>query len=141
MVSQEYIYAYGAVSIADGQWDSLILPHVNTDCMRIFLDEISARYPGDRIVMVLDGAGWHKGKDLKLPQNMKLLPLPPYSPELNPADNIWEELREKYFHNRVFSSLDAVEDQLLHGLVHLESNPEITHSIAAWPWIVNAVLI
>ncbi len=90
--------------------------------------------------MVLDGAGWHKGKDLKLPQNMKLLPLPPYSPELNPVENIWEELREKYFHNRVFSSLDAVEDQLLHSLVHLESNPEITHSIAAWPWIVNAIL-
>jgi transposase len=109
--------------------------------MQILLDEISARYPGDRIVMVLDGAGWHKGKDLKLPQNMRLLPLPPYSPELNPVENIWEELREKYFHNRVFSSLDAVEDQLLHGLAHLESHPEITHLIASWPWIVSVTLI
>ena len=140
MVSQEYTYAYGAVSIADGQWDSLILPHVNTECMQIFLDEISERYPSDRIVMVLDGAGWHKGNALKIPQNMRLLPLPPYSPELNPVENIWEELREKYFHNRVFSSLDAVEDQLLHGLIHLESNPKITQSIASWPWIINAVL-
>jgi hypothetical protein len=137
MVSREYTYAYGAVSIADGRWDSLILPHVNTDCMQIFLDEI----PSDRIVMVLDGAGWHKGKALKIPQNMKLLPLPPYSPELNPVENIWEEPREKYFHNRVFSSLDAGEEQLLHGLKHLESNPEITQSIASCPWIINAVLI
>jgi transposase len=140
MVSQEYTYAYGVVSIGDGQWDSLILPHVNTDCMQIFLDEISDRYPNDRIVMVLDGAGWHKGMALKIPQNMKLLPLPPYSPELNPVENIWEELREKYFHNRVFSSLDAVEEQLLHGLVHLEANSEITRSISSWPWIINAIL-
>ncbi len=141
MVSQEYIYAYGAVSIADGQWDSLILPHVNTDCMQIFLDEISARYPHERLVMVVDGAGWHKSNALKIPQNMRLLLLPPYSPELNPVENIWEELREKHFHNRVFASLDAVEEQLFHSLVHLESNPEITKSIAAWPWIINAILI
>ena len=46
------------------------------------------RYPTERIVMVLDGAGWHKSKALKIPQNMKLLPLPPYSPELNPVENI-----------------------------------------------------
>jgi hypothetical protein len=141
MVSQENIYAYGAVSIADGQWDSLILPQVNTGCMQIFLDEISDRYPKDRIVMVLDGAGWHKSKALRIPQNMKLLPLPPYSPELNPVENVWEELREKHFHNRVFSSLGAVEEQLLHGLIHLESNPEITQSISAWPWIINAISI
>ncbi len=71
---------------------------------------------------------------------MKLVSLPPYSPELNPVENIWEEVREKYFHNRVFSSLDAVEDQLLHSMIHLESNPEITQSIASWPWIINAIL-
>jgi transposase len=141
MVTQEYVYAYGAVSIVGGQWDSLILPQVNTDCMQIFLDEISNRYPNGRIIMVLDGAGWHKSKSLRIPQNMNLLPLPPYSPELNPVENIWEELREKYFHNRVFSSLDAVEEQLLHGLIHLEANPEITRSISAWPWIINATLI
>jgi hypothetical protein len=74
MVSQEYTYAYGAVTIADGQWDSLILPQVNTDCRQIFLDEISSRYPNDRMVMVLDGAGWHRSKALKIPQNRKLLP-------------------------------------------------------------------
>jgi hypothetical protein len=64
MVCQEYTYAYGAVSITDGQWDSLILPKVNTACMQIFLDEVASRYPGERIVMVLDGAGWHRGGEL-----------------------------------------------------------------------------
>jgi hypothetical protein len=138
-VSQEYTYAYGAASIMDGQWDSLILPQVNTVCMQIFLNEISTRYPDERIVMILDGAGWHKSKQLTVPGNIRLLSLPPYSPELNPVENIWEELREKHFHNRVFSSLDAVEEQLFHGLTRLESNPETTRSIVAWTWIINAI--
>lgn len=91
--------------------------------------------------MVLDGAGWHKGNELKLPENMQLLLLPPYSPELNPVENIWEELREKHFHNRVFLSLDAVEEQLIHGLLRLETHPEITRSITPWSWIINTILI
>ena len=140
MVCQEYTYAYGAVSIADGQWDSLILPKTNSACMQIFLDEIALRYPGDRIVMALDGAGWHREGELKVPANIRLHPLPPYSPELNPVENIWEELREKGFDNKVFSSMDALEEQLLHSLKHLEDHPEITEKIAGWPWIVNSFL-
>lgn len=141
MVCREYTYAYGAVSIADGQWDSLILPKANTYCMQVFLDEIASRYPDDRIVMVLDGAGWHKSGELAVPKNMRLLPLPPYSPELNPVENIWEELREKGFSNRVFSDLDALEGQLSRSLKYLEDHPEITKSIAGWSWIINAISI
>jgi len=141
MVCQEYTYAYGAVSIADGHWDSLILPNTNTVCMQIFLDEIASRYSDDRIVLVLDGAGWHKEGELKVPENMRLLHLPPYSPELNPVENIWEEIREKGFDNKVFSSLEALEEQLLHSLKHLEDHPEITSSIAGWPWIISAISI
>ena len=58
MVTQEYTFAYATASV-DGEFDSLILPHVNTDCMQIFLDEVALRHPHDRIVMILDGAGWH----------------------------------------------------------------------------------
>lgn len=141
MVCQEYTYAYGAVSIMDGKWDSLILPKADTVCMQIFLDEIASRYLEDRIVMVLDGAGWHRGGDLAVPENIRLLPLPSYSPELNPVENIWEELREKGFDNKVFASLDALEEQLLHSLKHLEDHPEITRSIAGWPWIIDAISI
>lgn len=140
LVCREYTYAYGAVSIEDGQWDSLILPQTNTVCMQLFLDEIARRYPQDRIVMVMDGAGWHQSKALELPDNMKLLLLPAYSPELNPVENIWEELREKNFHNQAFSSLDAVEDRLLLALKHLENHPSVTHSIASWDWIINAII-
>ena len=70
---------------------------------------------------------------------MKILSLPAYPPELNLVENIWDELREKHFNNRAFSSLDAVEEQFLHGLILLGSHFEITLSIAAWPWIFNAI--
>ena len=107
--------------------------------MQIFLEEVALRYPADRIVMVLDGASWHRSGKLIVPANMRLLALPPYSPELNPVENIWEELREKGFDNKVFHSLDALEEQLLHSLKHLEDHPEITKSIAGWEWIFNAI--
>ena len=140
-VSQEYTYAYAVVSVPDGMMDSLILPHVNGTCMQIFLDDVSARHPQDRLVMVLDGAGWHRNQELKVPDNMRLLSLPPYSPELNPVEHLWDELREKFFHNRVFDSLETLEDHLETGLRSMECSPEIVRSIVSWPWIMDSLLI
>ena len=70
---------------------------------------------------------------------MRLQILPPYSPELNPQEHLWDELREKYFHNKVFDSLDALEDQLADSLRALEFDPETVKSISAWDWIISAV--
>ena len=139
MLTHEYTYAYGAVDVVSGELDCLILPHVNTDCMQIFLDEVGNRHPQCRIIMVLDGAGWHVGGALKPPPNMKLPSLPPYAPELNPVEHIWDELREKFFHNKAFDSIDAPEDQLQIGLLALENDQPRVHSIVAWGWIVNAL--
>ena len=139
MLTHQYTYAYGAVSPLDGRFDSLVLPHVNTECMQLFIAEIGRRYPDENIVMVVDGAGWHQSKSLALPQNLRLHFLPPYSPELNPQEHIWDELREKHLHNQAFDSLDALEDQLIEGLRGLEQQPKIVRSIAAWDWILNSV--
>ena len=140
MLTHEYTYAYAAVEAKSGELDSLILPYVNTDCMQLFLDEVGARHPSDKIVMVLDGAGWHASRLLKSPQNMKLLPLPPYAPELNPVEHVWDELREKHFHHRVVDSLDALEDQLEVVLHTFENNAPMVKSIVAWEWIISALL-
>jgi transposase len=139
MVSQEYAYAYAALSPAEGRMDSLILPHVNGQCMQLFIDEVAMRYPNERLVMVLDGAGWHRSEAIRLPDNLRLLLLPPYSPELNPMEHIWDDLREKHFHNHVFDSIDALENHLEHALHDYENNPTRVASISAWPWIVNAL--
>jgi transposase len=140
MLTHEYTYAYGAVDVCTGELDSLILPHVNTHCMQVFVDELSQRYPDERIVMVMDGAGWHRSHALKAPNNINLLKLPPYAPELNPIEHVWDELREKFFHNRVFESLDALEDQLALGLMALEKDPERLRSIVSWDWIIASLI-
>jgi transposase len=93
--AEEYTYAYAAVSVADGTLDSLILPHVNGACMQLFLDEVCARHPDDRIVMVLDGAGWHQSASLSRADNLRLLTLPLYSPALNPVEHLWDDLARK----------------------------------------------
>ena len=66
----------------------LILPQVNGHCMQLFLDEIAARYRHENVVMVVDGAGWHRSKELELAENVRTVFLPPYAPELNPQEHI-----------------------------------------------------
>ena len=110
--------------------DSLVLPEVSGRCMQLFFDEVAQRYPDENIVMVVDGAGWHKSNDFRFPDNLRLLFLPPYAPELNPQEHLWDELREKYFHNRAFDSLGALEEQLVAGLRALEMEHERVNSIA-----------
>jgi transposase len=81
--------------------------------MQLFLDEVGQRHPQEHIVMVLDGAALARPAACpRPPPNLRLLSLPPYAPELNSVEHVWDELREKRFHNRVFDSLDALEDHL-----------------------------
>jgi transposase len=89
----------------------------------------------------MDGAGWHKAHLLRIPPNIRLVFLPPYSPELNPVEHLWDELREKSFGNLVFSSLDALENHLESALPGMEHDQARVHSIVAWPWIINSLLI
>ena len=86
---------------------------------------------------VLDGAGWHRARDLRIPENMRLLPLPPYSPELNPVEHLWEEIREKWFPNLVFDTLTGVADRLVEALAALENNPHRVAQITGFDWIVS----
>ncbi len=119
--------------------DSLVLPEVRGRCMQIFLDGAAQRYPDDNIVMIADGAGWHKSNDLKRPENLRLLFLPPCSPEPDPQEHLWDGLREKHFHNRAFDSLGALEDQLAAGLRALEADHARVKSIAGWEYIINSI--
>jgi hypothetical protein len=122
---REYVYAYGAVSPMDGSLDWMIVERMNTEMMNKFLDMIEVRYPDEHIAMVLDGASSHRSKDLKLRDHVSLIRLPPYSPELNPVELLWDELREKEFSNKVFESLQAVASQLACGLNALQINQSV----------------
>lgn len=117
--------------------DWMICREMNTERMSCFLEQIRSAHPEEFILMVVDGASSHKSKDLCCPENIRLVALPPYSPELNPQEHVWDELREKEFPNRVFNELVAVERQLVKGLARMSDDTCGLRSLTAWPWIVS----
>lgn len=132
---REFRYVYGAVSPLEGEMDWMICPAMNTEQMGVFLAQVSAAHPQDFIVMVVDGASSHVAKALVVPENIRLHRLPPYAPELNPQEHLWDEIREKEFPNRVFSDMAGVMQTLESGLPKLASDRARIQSICAWPWI------
>jgi transposase len=136
---REFRYEYAAVSPWDGCLDFMTTEKMNTENMTRFLTQVSEAHKKEFIVMVVDGASSHRSKDLMIPENLALVRLPPYSPELNPAEQIWNVLRRNYFANRVFESLEAATTQAELGLTEMAINKKATSSLTNWPWI-SAIL-
>jgi transposase len=134
-IIRTYLYVFTAVCPALGKMTSLILPWANTEMMNIFLRQVAEDFPDYFILMLADQAGWHTSQKLEVPENIRLIDLPPRSPELNPSEHIWEELREKNFANKAFRDLDEVEDNLCLGLNDLASNPEKLRSMTSFPYL------
>lgn len=139
-LQRKYLYAFSAVSPHDGVMDSLVLPWVDARMMSMFLDEVAQRHADEFVFMVMDQAGWHIAGELVVPPNMRLMFLPPYSPELNPAEHLWEAMREDCFANHVFADLNAVERALTAGIVALETDPVRTQSMTGFNWITSISL-
>lgn len=131
---REYRYVYGAVEPRTGESFFLIMPYCNTACMNKFLEQLSLEFPNDFIVLVCDGAAWHKSKSLIIPDNMELVFIPPYTPEMNPIEQIWKELRSRGFCNEAFTSLQKVMDRLC--LVIRNLSKETVKSITGRQWIL-----
>ena len=134
---RQFVYVYGAVSPVEGQHDWMITDKMNTTTMSKFLAHVSKKHRSEFMVMVVDGASSHVCKDLVVPENIRLLRLPPYAPELNPQEHVWDELREKEFTNRVFSDISSVVKQLNDGLPRLSTNRQAMRSLTGWPWILS----
>lgn len=134
---REYRYAYGAVEPQTGESFFLIMPYCNTDCMNIFLRELGAQYKDDYLLLVVDGASWHKAIALQIPDNIELIFLPPATPEMNPIEQIWAWLRLHGFRNEIFHSLDKVVDRLCDTICSLSS--DIVMSISHRDWILSTV--
>lgn len=109
--------------------------------MSIFLTHTAQTFPDDFCLMVLDGAGWHHAGDLRVPQNMALIFLPPYSPELNPVEHLWAYLRTHAMGNTAFESLDQVQNALVAGLRDLDQNPELVHDMTNFDWLKTICLM
>jgi hypothetical protein len=132
-IVREYVYAYAAVAPKLGKMTALVLPEASISCMNLFLKKVSKDFSNYFVIMQVDQAAWHTSRKLKLPDNIRFLPQPPCSPELNPVEHIWDDIREKEFSNRVFNSMDAAVDKLCDGLNRLASQPQYLASLTNFP--------
>ncbi len=102
------LYLFGAFSPLDGEKFMLEMPFCNADTFQIFLNEFSQQKTDELKLIILDNGAFHKAKKLVIPENIVLIFLPPYSPELNPAEKVWAKFKRD-FSNRLFKSLDSLE--------------------------------
>jgi transposase len=131
----QWAYLFGAVCPERKLGAGLVMPYANTEAMNKHLQEIARRVtPGAHAIVVLDGAGWHGSRELIVPDTITLLPLPPYSPELNPAENIWEYLRKNKLSNRLYQTYDDIVDACCEAWNYLMARPQEIASIATRTW-------
>ena len=134
-VIRQFTYVYAAVCPQTGQNFSLILPDADSAMMNLFTSELMAHYKGYRVIMVVDQASWHKSSSIKKYDNLRFIFLPPASPELNPAEHLWKHVREKYFANRAFDSLEGVEERLERAFHDVYLDTETIRSLVSFSWI------
>mgnify|MGYP006159890607 CR=1 FL=1 len=129
-------YLFGAYSPINGEHFTLELPQCNTSCFQLYLDAFAKQTPDEFKVVVLDNGAFHHSKALRVPDNIALLFLPPYSPELNPAEKIWRHLKDALA-NRVFNTLDQLADKL-QNLIQQNLIPHTVISITAFNYYIQA---
>jgi transposase len=110
------LHVLTAVCPATGEAEGLVSPALNAEVVQLFLDQLSAATPaGTHRLLVWDGAGYHVAKGLRVPANLTVLTLPPYSPELNPVERLWRYLRDHHWSNRVYPTTTDLESAAVDG--------------------------
>jgi transposase len=133
----EWVYLYAAVEPGSGESAALLAPNVDTGTMNAFLRILDAeRKAGEHFVLIMDQAGWHKSRTLELPDGITVLLLPPYSPELNPVENLWHYLRSHYLSNKSYADYDAL---LAAGTeAYRKLTPDVIRSVCACSYLERA---
>jgi transposase len=136
---REFVYAYGAVDPINGDSCFIVAGGCNTKWTNLFLDELSKKFSGDYILLCADRASWHRSENLILPDNIEFFFIPPATPEMNPMEQVWEEIKEKSFANRFIHTLNRVVDQLCISINNLDAN--LIKSITGREWIISTVYL
>jgi transposase len=128
----DYLYVFSAVCPETGDASGLITPQVNTETMNAFLEQFSRELPDDaHAALVLDRAGWHVARGLNVPSNVTLIHLPPKSPELNPAENLWHYLRSHYWSNRLYKTWEDLKSAATEAWRRVCLVPELIRTVCA----------
>ena len=120
-----------AAEPATGRLHALIAGRFDHRWFGLFLAEVAAAYPGERVILVVDNAGWHRARDLAVPANVILWFLPPHCPEANPVERVWGWLRDQHTRGRLFRTREALLDALCRGLRQLMDDPARVRSLTA----------
>jgi transposase len=137
----EYLWVLGAVCPETGQAEGLLSPRLNTEVINVFLKQFAASLPADeQAVLIWDGAGFHTSKNLRVPQNVTLLQLPAYSPELNPIENLWHYLKSHFWSNRAYADYDQLEDAAIDAWHRAVLNPDLMKTVCAVKYLDRAGL-
>jgi transposase len=133
----EWVYLYAAVEPATGASVALLAPNADTGTFNVFLQMLSRELKDkEHAVLIMDGAGWHKGKRLAVPDNVTCLLLPAYSPELNPVENLWHYLRSHYLSNRAYRDYDHLLDA--GGEAWRKLTPDVIKSVCRCAYLERA---
>jgi hypothetical protein len=126
---------FGAICPERQTGAAIIMPQVNVEAMNQHLMEISQGVSvGAIAVLVLDGASWHTSPRLRVPDNIVLLPLPPYAPELNPVENVWQFIRANFLSHRVWETYDDIVEACRNAWNKLMQMPDRIASITQRAW-------
>jgi len=135
----EYLWVLGAVCPETGRAEGLLSPRLNTVVVNIFLREFSQTLADDEhAVMIWDGAGFHTSQSLRVPGNITLVQLPPYSPELNPMENLWHYLKSHYWSNRAYADYDDLEKAAVDAWQAAVLQPELMRTVCSAPYAERA---
>lgn len=131
-----FAYIFAAVEPGTDNAFALMLPYANTEAMQEFLNQFSRTIADDEhVAMFADQAGWHIANDLVVPDNITLLPLPAYSPELNPVERLWLYLKERFLSHRLLDDYDAIVDAACLAWNRLVAEVGRIKSLCTYPWI------
>lgn len=131
----EWAYIFGAVCPARAIGAALVMPYADTEALNAHLGEIARNVtPGAHAALLLDGAGWHASAAVSVPDNITLITLPSYSPELNPVENIWEYLRQNQLAIRLFETYEAIVEACCQAWNALMARPDRIASLTTRDW-------
>jgi transposase len=132
------LHVLTAVCPATGRAEGLVAPRLDASVVQTFLDGLSATIPaGTRVVLVWDGAGYHAAKTLRVPVNLTVVGLPPYSPELNPVERLWLYLRQHHWSNRVYADIEALEEAAVSGWRAVCLTPEKVKTVCRCEYLTT----
>ena len=135
----QYLWVLGAVCPETGHAEGLLSPQLNTKIVNEFLAQFARTIPADvHAVMLWDGAGFHASKQLRVPDNVTVVTLPPYSPELNPIENLWHFLKSHFWSNRAYDDYDALEDAAVAAWRKAALDAELMKTVCAAPYLERA---